>query len=113
MSRPSFRPTKDQRKLVRSLAAIGLRQEHIAQVVGVRSPKTLRKHFREEIGHGTAEAIATVTAAAYDMAVSGKVAVMTRFWLGTVGSAGMEPWGGPANDEREPDDSSDWDDAEE
>src|SRR5579862_7308874 len=85
MSRPSFKPTKDQRKLVRYLAAIGLRHERIASVVEIRSPKTLRKHFRKDIAEGTAEATATITAAAYEMAVSGKYPGMTRFWLSTVG----------------------------
>jgi hypothetical protein len=85
MSRPNFKPTKDQRKLVRYLAAIGLRHERIASVVGIRSPKTLRKHFRKDIAEGTAEATATITAAACEMAVSGKYPVMTRFWLSTVG----------------------------
>jgi hypothetical protein len=85
MSRPRFKPTKDQRKLVHSLAAIGLRQEHIASVIGIRSPKTLRKHFGRDIAKGTAEAAATVAAVAYDMAVSGKFPGLTRFWLSTIG----------------------------
>jgi hypothetical protein len=89
VSRPRFKPTKDQRKLVRSLAAIGLRQEHIAVAVGIRSPKTLRKHFGKDIALGTAEATATVAAAACEMAISGDFPGVTRFWLNTVG-------GGPA-----------------
>ena len=47
MPRPSFKATAEQRKLVKSLAAVGLRQEQICAMVGLRSPKTLRKHFRE------------------------------------------------------------------
>ena len=85
MARPSFKATKDQRKLVHSLSAIGVPQEDIAVVIGIRSPKTLRKHFGKDIARGTAEATATITAAAYAMACSGKFPAMTRFWLSTVG----------------------------
>ena len=89
MSRPSFKPTKDQRKLVHSLAAIGIPQERIAIALGIRSPKTLRKHFAKDIAKGSAEALATITAAAYEMAVSGKYPGMTRFWLSTVGAVAV------------------------
>jgi hypothetical protein len=100
MSRPSFKPTKDQRKLVRSLAAIGVRQEHIASLIGIRSPKTLRKHFRRDIAKGTAEATATVAAAAYAMAVSGDYPGMTRFWLSTAGGGPTTPSGVEQEDPR-------------
>jgi hypothetical protein len=95
MSRPSFKPTKDQRKMVQSLAALGLRQEHIATMVGVRSSKTVRKHFGRDILRGTAEATATITAAAYEMATSGKYPGMTRFWLDTVGGGPAVPFDAP------------------
>ncbi len=85
MARPSFKATKDQRKLVHSLSAIGVPQEDIAVVIGIRSPKTLRKHFGKDIARGTAEATATISATAYAMASSGKYPWMTRFWLSTVG----------------------------
>jgi hypothetical protein len=81
MARPSFKATKEQRKLVRSMAAIGCRHEDIAVVVGVRSPKTVRKHFRKELTAGHAEAVAAVAGIAYQMAVSGKYPVMTDRWL--------------------------------
>ena len=84
MPRPSFKPTKEQRKLVKSLAAIGMRHDHIAIVIGVRSPKTIRKHFRKELSLGSAEAIATVTRVAYQMATSGKYPDMTDWWLSTM-----------------------------
>jgi hypothetical protein len=85
--RPSFKPTKEKRKLVKSLAALGLRHEDIATAIGVRSPKTVRKYFGKELAHGTAEATAAVARAAWEMASSGKFPVMTRFWLNTVASA--------------------------
>lgn len=83
MSRPSFKPTDAQRKLVRSMAAIGLRQEHICQVLQIRSPKTLRKHFSTELTAGHADAMGTVTRTAFDMATSGRFPAMTMFWLKT------------------------------
>src|SRR3954454_5114682 len=81
--RPSFQPNKGRRKLVKSLAVLGLRHEDIAIALGIRSPKTLRKHFRKELAGGMAEANAAVTRVAYEMAASGKMPMMTRFWLNT------------------------------
>ena len=81
MPRPSFKPTPEQRKLVKSLAAIGLRQDQICELLHLRSPKTLRKHFPRELSNGLAEATATVARAAYEMAVSGRYPAMLLFWL--------------------------------
>lgn len=94
MGRPSFKPAKDQRKLVRSLAAQGVRQEHIACLVGLRSPKTLRKHFEQDLRKGNSEAIAAIAVVAYQMAVSGEYPGLTRFWVSTVGGGFA---GGPDN----------------
>jgi hypothetical protein len=104
MSRPSYRATKEDRKLVRYLAAIGLRQEQIALVVRIRSPKTLRKHFRREIASGNAEAVASVARVAYGMAVSGDHPGMTQFWLTTVGGGGL-PLGDPEQARLEPEEA--------
>jgi hypothetical protein len=111
MSRPSFKPTKDQRKLVHSLAAIGLRQEHIASVIEIRSPKTLRKHFSREIAKGTAEAMAKVMAVAHGMAISGNYPGVTRFWLSTIGG-GPIPFQGAGQGGQGRDEGTDFDDAE-
>ena len=51
---------------MRSLAALGLRQEWICQMLHLRSPKTLRKHFAEELSKGLAEATAAVARTAYE-----------------------------------------------
>ena len=80
MSRPSFEPKQEQRKLVKSLSALGLPQEQICALVGMRSPKTLRKHFHEALNEGAAEAEAAVMRTAYAMATSGKCLSMTLFW---------------------------------
>ena len=55
MPRQPLKPTEEQRRLVKSLAAYGTRQEEIAGVVGV-SAKTLRRHFRGELDRGATEA---------------------------------------------------------
>ena len=83
MPRPAFKPTNEQRRMVKSLAAIGIRHDQIAVLIGVRSPKTIRKHFRTQLSVGSAEAVATVTRIAYEMATSGKHPQMTDFWLRT------------------------------
>jgi transposase-like protein len=44
-----FRPTEEQRRLVRAFAGFGVPQEDIARHIGIE-PKTLRRHFREELG---------------------------------------------------------------
>lgn len=60
MARPPFETDEKQRSLVKSLAMLGLQQEQICQVVGIRSPKTLRKHFRSELTRGELHAMANV-----------------------------------------------------
>jgi hypothetical protein len=82
---------EEDRKLVRSLAALGLRQEQIIETVGLRSPKTLRKHFRAELNAGVAEATLAVARVAYDMANSGRYPQMTIFWDKCHRIAGEDP----------------------
>ena len=81
MPRPRLQPTDDQRKLVKSLAATGTKQCDIAQLVGIRSPKTLRKYFRDELDRGALEANSNVARTLYQMATSGKYVAATMFWL--------------------------------
>jgi hypothetical protein len=52
MARRAFAPSDEQRRLVTVWSSYGIPQEDIATEVGLRSPKTLRKHFRKELGHG-------------------------------------------------------------
>lgn len=58
--RPAFEPTADQRKTVKAMAGYGIPHDDIARVVDI-APKTLRKHFRDELDTG--ETIATVNVA--------------------------------------------------
>jgi hypothetical protein len=72
MSRPKFMPTDEQRLRVKSLSAYGIKQEGIARMVGLRSPKTLRKYFQDELDLGAIEAVAQVSRVHFQMAKSGK-----------------------------------------
>jgi hypothetical protein len=81
MPRPNFKPTQEQRALVKSRAAVGLPQDDICKLLRLRSPKTLRKCFERELSHGLAEATAVVARTAYEMAISGRYPAMTYFWL--------------------------------
>jgi hypothetical protein len=67
--------------LVKKLTAYGVRQEFIAQEVGV-SRKTLQTHYREEIDLGAARANAQMAEALYKKAIEGDTTCMI-FWLKT------------------------------
>src|SRR5579871_3936295 len=81
MPRSRLSPTDQQRLQVRFLAASGFSHEKIAQFIGVRSEKTLRKYFRKELDFGALEANATVAKTAYEMATSGTHPDMTKYWM--------------------------------
>ncbi len=80
MPRPKLKPTDKQRLLVKKLAAVGTPHEDIASMVNIRSPKTLRKHFREELDRGEAEANAKVAGALFSRALAGDTNAQ-KFWL--------------------------------
>lgn len=81
MPRPKLNPTPDQRKQVKSFAAFGIPHEDIAKVLGIKSPKTLRKHFRQELDLGAIEANARVAQTFLKMATSGNCPAATIFFL--------------------------------
>ena len=81
MPRPRIQPTAEQRVMVKSLSAFGVPQEQIARRIHIRSTKTLRKHFREELDRGALEANANVAKTLYQMATSGHHPAATLFWL--------------------------------
>ena len=78
---PKLNPTDEQRRKAKILSACGTPHEKIAEVMGIRSPKTLRKHFREELDLGALEANAKVASTLYQMATSGQHPTATMFWL--------------------------------
>jgi len=82
MARPLFRATERQRRQVKSMVALGLKQEEIATLLEI-TPKTLRKHFRGELDRGALEANAEVMRSLFKMATSGKNTAATIFWVKT------------------------------
>jgi hypothetical protein len=50
--RPSFEPSQSQRQMVQTMAGCGVPEADIAAVIGI-APKTLRKHFRQELDTGS------------------------------------------------------------
>lgn len=75
-----FQPSEDQRRTAEAMTAYGIPQTDIARVIGI-DPKTLRKHFREELDTGAVKANAAVAKTAFEMALSGEKPTMTMFWL--------------------------------
>jgi hypothetical protein len=55
MARPRFAPTEENRRQVKLLAAMGTPHDLIGKVIGI-APKTLRKHFDQELFRGEVEA---------------------------------------------------------
>ncbi len=83
MPRPPLKPSAEQRRLVKSMAAVGVPHDDIARKIGIRSPKTLRKHFREELALGMIDANYMVGKTLYEMATGGDEVAATIFWVKT------------------------------
>jgi len=81
MPRPQLNPSEEQRQQVKVLAAYGMRQPEIARFVEIRSPKTLRKHFRKELDRGELEGYVKVQKTRFQMATDGKHPQVTEAWL--------------------------------
>jgi hypothetical protein len=65
------------------MAAFGIPHDSIALKMSVRSPKTLRKYFREELDLGAMEANYKVLMTLFGMATSGEHPAATIFWAKT------------------------------
>jgi hypothetical protein len=83
VARPVFTPTAEQRTLVKSMVGLGVPQEAVARKIGIRSPKTLRKHFRDELDLGATEANYKVARTLFQMATSGACPAASMFWMKT------------------------------
>jgi hypothetical protein len=81
MGRRSHQPDPAQRRQVEALAAYGIPAEDISRVVGV-DPKTLRKHYRDELDLGETKANAQVAGFLFNSAKGGNVTAQI-FWLKT------------------------------
>jgi hypothetical protein len=63
------------------MSSSGVRQQDIATWVGLRSPKTLRKHFRNELDRGRIAADFEVGKTLHKMATSGRRPAATFYYL--------------------------------
>ena len=83
MARPRFKPTPEQRKWVEAMSGYGVPETEIAGTLGENGidPKTLRKHFRQELDRGGTKANANVAQALYRSATSGEYPAASMFWL--------------------------------
>ena len=70
MARKPFVVTDAMRERVRSLAGLGVPQVDIARIIR-GDPKTLRKHFRDELDRGVAEANAVIAGSLFTAAKGG------------------------------------------
>ena len=81
MGRRAHKPDPAQRKQVETLAAYGIPEQDISRVVGI-DPKTLRKHYRDELDLGETKANAQVAGFLFNAARNGNVTAQI-FWLKT------------------------------
>lgn len=78
---PPHEPTRATRDLVQLHTMVGTTQETIASIIGI-DPKTLRKHYRDELDQSKAKANATIGGALFNKARSGDTTAMI-FWMKT------------------------------
>lgn len=76
---PPHEPTKESRRVVWVMSAIGNRRQEIALALGITQP-TLRKHYKEELAAGHVQATANVASRLYAEAMKGNVRAI-MFWL--------------------------------
>ena len=78
---PPFEPTAEQRRMARAMSGLGLPQDQIALLLEI-DPKTLRKHFRDDLDRGMAEANVKVGQSLFNMATQGNNVAAAIFWIG-------------------------------
>ena len=84
MGRPAHLPEPSERRQVEAMAGYGVPEADIARVLGI-DPKTLRKHYRDELDTGHIVATAKVAESLFRKATGdGRQAVTAAiFWLKT------------------------------
>jgi len=82
LGKPPHEPTPELRELVISHSRVGTPQKIIMQMLGIECPKTLRKHYREELDVAKYSANADIGGALYHKAMQGDTAAQI-FWLKT------------------------------
>ena len=86
MGRRAHRPDPTTRRQVEALAAYGVPEADVARVVGI-DPKTLRKHYRDELDTGHIKATAKVAEFLFRKATTDGPQCVTAaiFWMKTRG----------------------------
>lgn len=85
-------PTAETRDQVHSFAAVGIAQDDIARVLGI-DPKTLRKHYRDELDTAAIRANAAIGGALFNKAKRGDVTAQiwwTKVRMGWKADAGSD-----------------------
>jgi hypothetical protein len=85
-----YDPSLEQRRLVRVMSGFGIPQTDIATQIGI-DPKTLRKHFREELDRGTTEAKLKVAQSLFNMAAVGNNVAAAIFRMNARGGWREKP----------------------
>jgi hypothetical protein len=78
----SHKPSEENRRLIRTLAGIGVPIRMVANQVGI-DEKTLRKYYDDDIDVGQAKATSQIAKRLYDIAMSDSKEALTAciFWL--------------------------------
>ena len=86
MGRRAHHPDPVQRRQVEALAAYGVPEENIARVMAI-DPKTLRRHYRDELDTGQIKATAKVAEFLFRKATTDGPQAVTAaiFWMKTRG----------------------------
>src|SRR4051794_26158152 len=71
--------TDEQRRMVKAMAGYGVPHEGIAVMLDI-DPKTLRRHYRQELDRGSVEATAKVAQSLFQMATVEKSVAAAIFW---------------------------------
>jgi hypothetical protein len=77
----AHKPDVGSRRQVEAMAAYGIPEIDVARVIGI-DPKTLRKHYRDELDLGETKANAQVAGFLFNSARNGNVTAQI-FWLKT------------------------------
>ena|SRR2546423_7215375 len=89
MARPNFIATDEQRRVAKTMAAFGIKHDDIAFTLDI-APKTLRKHFPQELRRGGIDANMKVGHTLFSMATSGRNIAATIYWDRTRGARHRE-----------------------
>src|SRR3954466_4553831 len=81
MGRRAHKPDPAQRRQVEAMSAYGIPENDISRVLNL-DPKTLRKHYRDELDMGSTKANAQVAGFLFNAARNGNVTAQI-FWLKT------------------------------